>query len=156
MPRPAHLLAPILLSLVSSACGAELASREASPAGLPFAFAVHDCAPWDGPAVTIYLTPTAGSGSTPLSWPHVRVSVWRAAETLPGSSFSWPSDTQVGVAARCTGPDDCVQANRGRIRFRAHEPDGMLAGFTELTFADGTRLEGGFRAVLGRSRAFCG
>ena len=45
------------------------------PTGFQHAYALHDCAPWDGPAITIYLTRMPWSGKLPRS--HFRVAIWR-------------------------------------------------------------------------------
>ena len=126
-----------------------------SPAEFPNAYAVADCAPWDGPAVTLYLTARpADSSGFPL--PHLRISVWRDAHELPGHSFAWPADRQVGAAARCETPTDCRAASSGRVTFAAADPDSALSGSTELTFPGGTTTSGSFRAVWRKTRVMCG
>jgi hypothetical protein len=123
--------------------------------GYPYAYAVPDCAPWDGPATTIYLT-TSPTDSTDFSYPQLRLSVYQGHAALPGNSFVWPGDRQVGNGIRCVEESGCVAASSGRITFGAAAPDGGIQGTAELRFPDGTSVTGAFHAIWREPRMFCG
>ena len=127
---------------------------EAIP-GYPFSYAVTVCAPWDGPAVSVYLTPEL-SDSTASSYPQLRVSVYRSESALLGNTFSWPAKDQVGVGVRCVDSATCEAATTGRITFLRPAADSSLDGTTELTFPDGTTIRGAFRATWRPTRVMCG
>jgi hypothetical protein len=146
---------PLIAAALAACRGQASAPPATPPPGYPYAYAVADCAPWDGAAVTLYLTARAAD-STDFPWPQLRISVWRGVATLSGQTFSWPADQQVGSAARCTGPDSCQLASAARITFAPAPNDTSLAGFTELTFPGGEMLRGGFRAAWRRTRVMCG
>jgi len=115
-----------------------------------------DCAPWDGPAVTILLT-TRPADSIAVVGPRVSISVWRSATELPGQTVAWPSDKQVGAATRCTTDADCEPARSARVTFAPASPDSVLGGTVELTFAGADSiLRGTFRASWLRTRVMCG
>ncbi|HSD32215.1 MAG TPA: hypothetical protein VLB49_09915 [Gemmatimonadales bacterium] len=115
-----------------------------------------DCAPWDGPAVTILLT-TRPADSTDVTGPHVSISVWRSATALAGQTVAWPSDRQVGAATRCTSEAACEAARSGRVTFAAASSDTLLGGSVELTFAGADSIvRGAFRASWRRTRVMCG
>ena len=146
-----------LLALALGACRnrSDFAPLPDLPAGFPYAYAVADCAPWDGPAVTLYLTPIPAD-STDFPWPQLRISVWRSADTLPGRTFAWPSDQQVGAATRCEGPAACKSADSAQITFKPAAGDSTLRGSTRLVFPSAEALSGGFQAVWRESHAACG
>lgn len=115
-----------------------------------------DCAPWDGPAVTILLT-TRPADSIAVTGPYVSISVWRSATALAGQTVAWPSDRQVGAATRCTTDAACEPTRSARVTFAPASPDTMLDGTVELTFAGADSiLRGTFRASWLRTRVMCG
>lgn len=154
MPSLRTPLVPLVIAL--SGCGDKSnGGLPPPPDGYPYAYAVADCAPWDGPAVTIYLTARAAD-STEFSWPQLRISVWRGVADLPGKSFTWPGEQQIGAAVRCADPDACESATAARVTFLSSPDDTTLIGTAELTFAGATSVRGGFRAPWRRTRVMCG
>lgn len=139
------------------ACGSrgDLAPLPGPPLDYPYTYAVADCAPWDGAAVTLYFTATPVD-STDLPFPHLRLSVWRSADSLPSHRFAWPNEAQVGAATLCQNPTSCEAATAGEVTFRAREPDGAFTGAITLSFASGPTIRGGFRAPWRRRIAMCG
>jgi len=145
------------LSVLASACdgGAGLVPHREPPAGLPIATAMADCAPWDGPAVSIYLTPAPfDSFEPPL--PHLRLSLYRPAVALAYTTISWPADQEPGVAVHCPAQGECRSAVSARIRLRRVVPDSLLEGDFDLRFPDHSTLGGGFRAAWRRLLVMCG
>lgn len=143
---------------VSALAGCGRSSGGEAPIELPspyrYAYAMSDCAPWDGPAVTIFLTADPATPDT-VPYPQLRISIWRTGQVLPGNTFSWPGKEQVGAASRCDRENNCTPAAAGRVTFKAFQSDSALAGSFALRFPEGATT-GGFRARWRGQRAFCG
>lgn len=156
-PRLALAIATVLTAAPAGGCGtsADLGPLRASPERLPHAMAVRDCAPWDGPAVTIYLS-AAPADSTPPSPPHLRLSLWRSAPELERNTFAWPAETQEAAATWCETNDACQAAPAGRVRIRRVWPDSLIEGEFDLQLDGLTWVGGGFRAVWLETRIICG
>ena len=153
-------LAAALLCGGLTACGASEATQEPAgpPPGLPYASASNDCAPWDGHAITVLLSGSAGSdtgGIDANSRPLVRVSVYPRSALTAGQRFSWPADPEVAAGVRCLAGASCESADRGWIRISG-EPDSVWAGSIELHFADGSTVAGAFRARWIQRTVLCG
>jgi hypothetical protein len=149
------LLALLLVPCVAG-CGdsaAPGAGTIESPSGYPFASAASDCAPWDGPAVTVLFTTIPMGNPTPS--PFVRVSVYRDINSVPGGSYNWTEGDQTATALRCSSSARCERATNGRIAFQRLSAQ-SLTGNTDLLFADGTRFRGAFRASLNPRPIACG
>jgi hypothetical protein len=114
-----------------------------------------DCAPWDGPATTVYLTAAPGD-SLRMPAPFLRLTVYRRVSGLPGSRFEWPAREQVAAGNRCMTEESCEVAGSGQIRFHAGQSDSLLAGEFELHFSDGSVEQGRFRAIWVARRILCG
>jgi hypothetical protein len=144
---------PALLAMILPFVGCH-SDLKTSP-NYPYAFAARTCAPWDGAAVTIYLTPSLGD-SAALNGAHLSISIWTSPTELPGRSFNWPSEKQIGAGLRCTEQGDCQPAAAGRVAFRRFVSDSILEGSFDLLFSDSTREQGGFRAAWRPWRELCG
>jgi hypothetical protein len=120
------------------------------------ATAMQDCAPWDGPAVSILLTAEPlDSGLTPKA-PYLRLAVWKDLGALQDAVFIWPSEEQVGSASYCAEENSCEAALTGLIQFRKLGADSSLAGEFELTFANEEPFSGGFLARWLPHTMLCG
>jgi hypothetical protein len=140
------------------ACGDTMQEPVGPPAGLPFASASNDCAPWDGHAITVLLSATAGSdtgGIDASSRPLVRVSVYPRSGLATNQRFSWPADPEQASGVRCLAGAACESASRGWVRISG-EPDSVLSGSLELHFADGSAVAGGFQARWIHRTVLCG
>ncbi len=160
LPRTTRLALAIVTVLTTApvgGCGtsADLGPLRASPERLPHAVAVRDCAPWDGPAVTIYLS-AASADSTPPPPPHLQLSLWRSATELERNTFAWPAETQEAAATWCETDDACRAAPTGRVRIRRVWPDSLIEGEFDLQFDGRISVGGGFRAVWLETRIMCG
>jgi len=144
-------LAVLATILPSAGCRSEVTPSS----NYPYAYASPTCAPWDGPAVTIYLTPTLADSIAPGA-AHLSISIWTSASELPGRSFSWPTDKQTGAGVRCARQGDCEAAAAGRVAFRPFAADSVLEGSFDLLFSDSTSERGGFRAAWRPRQELCG
>jgi len=139
-----------------SGVSSELAPLPGPPSEYPMAFAERDCGPADGSAVVIYLVNTDLDGDT-APYPHVRISVWRAADTLGGQTYRWSDgENSIGAAVRCPEAGKCQRATSVTLHFRAREPDGAIPGYFDLEFEGGVSIRGGFRAAWRHRPVYCG
>ncbi len=156
---------PILAAMLLSTC-AEPAAIPSPPEGYPYAYAMTDCAPWDGVATSIFLSADTLGNAVPAGSevvpPFVRVSIYEAAVELPGRRFEIDGARSAG-AERCERSGDCRVATGGWIRVRADATRERLAGDFELEFGpdpvsgrDADTLRGGFRAEWRQRSVMCG
>jgi hypothetical protein len=124
-------------------------------AGFPVAQAGPDCAPWDGPAVTILFS-TESVHPESIRAPYLRVSLWQNLEGLTGRAWRWPVAEQIGAASWCLTDEDCRAATTGAVWLEAVGPDSTVAGRLRLEFADQPVLAGSFRAVWRPRVVGCG
>ena len=110
-----------------------------------------DCAPWDGPALTVYLTDSPAD-SAKYEAAHLSVSVWRGVVGLEGGRIDLAKD---GAASRCAASGDCTPATAGWIRFDHVDPDVHVAGRFLIQFA-GSTVQGSFDAQWLRRTVLCG
>lgn len=153
----AHALLLVLLGLACGERSDDVPARQHPPESYPLAYYHLDCAPWDGPAVSILLV------REPMTEPwapgtHLRLSIYSALPDLMGRTVSWTADQgTVGYAGRCEGEGPCEPAAAARIRIReAGDGGAWLVGDVELTFANGLREAGAFRAQRLQRRVLCG
>ena len=160
---PGSIVAPstsLLVGLLTAAAVAgcqgpgSTPSVPPAPEGFPFATAGPDCAPWDGPAVTVFLT-ASPADSTSVPTPYLGLSTYRSPTEVEGRRFEWPAKEQVAGAYRCRAEGDCEASRLGYIRFDRSLPDGTLIGAFVAEFPRDT-VEGGFRATWVARRMFCG
>ena len=153
--RASGAVSASLAALATLACR-EPATPPARPLKeFPFATASSDCAPWDGPAVSVLLTPTAQSGES-VAAPFLRVTLYDSRERVARRTIRWPGDAEVGGASWCRADDDCVAADSGAVRLEVLEGDSVLPGRLRLVFAGHAPLEGSFRAAWRPRVTRCG
>ena len=158
---PNALVAFMPLCLLLGACRpSETSPPTGSPDGLPYAYAMNECAPWDGLATLITLSadtlrPGEPTGSE-VPRPYVWISVYQPADALGGERFKIDQERIAG-AMRCTVEEtSCDPSTFGFVEFRMREADGSLPGLFRLGFEDGSTVEGEFRAQWYDRRIMCG
>ncbi len=115
---------------------------------------MRDCAPWDGPAVTVFLT-ASPADSTSIPTPYLGLSTYRSPTEVEGRRFEWPAKEQVAGAYRCRAEGDCEASRLGYVRFDRSLPDGTLIGAFVAEFPHDT-VAGGFKATWVARRVMCG
>ena len=153
----ARLAPTVGAALLVAAC-----ARSAGPVlpseplpGFPTAQAGPDCAPWDGPAVTLIFT-AAGTPTDSIRAPYLRVSLWKDLGQLAGHTWEWPRDEQAGAASLCRTQEACEAATTGVVRLERVGADSLITGRLRLGFADQPPLAGRFAAVWRPRAAICG
>jgi hypothetical protein len=157
MARPPVVTALVALALLLDGCAGEsqVAPFPSPPHDYPYAFATPDCAPWDGPAVTVYLLSAAGD-SLPPAARHLQISLWMGLPDLPGARFSWPDDSRQGSLLDCASAESCTPIGAGRVRISELSGDSTLWGEVDLVTQAGDSVHGGFRARWRSRRMLCG
>lgn len=150
-------LAACLAATVAIACQADPSAMPATRplTEFPHAMARPDCAPWDGPAISILLTLTTDTADPPAT-PFVHVGLYESLDRLLGRTIRWPAETEVGAASWCHAVSDCVRADSGVVLLDALAGDSVLAGRLRLGFPERGALDGAFRAVWRPTSALCG
>ena len=157
MNHPLRIAMLLLGGVCGSACdtSSDLASTLPPPTGYPLAYVMHDCAPWDGPALAIVLT-AHRLDSLETAYPLLRVVIYSRGGSMAGRSYRWPSDPTMAVGTRCSSADSCEAATAGQITLAAVRTDTMVEGGVQLHFATGERISGGFRAMWLPRPVMCG
>jgi hypothetical protein len=114
-----------------------------------------DCAPWDGPAVTIVFT----RDSTPpdsVRPPYFSVSLWKGRDQLSGHEWRWPGDENIGGASLCGEAGTCQAAAGGTVWLDRTDAGSPVTGGLRLEFGGQPSLEGRFTAAWRPRQAVCG
>jgi hypothetical protein len=149
----------LLLVAVGLSCGGcpPGATAAQTVPGYPFAYAQAECAPWDGPAVAVMLTPAAlDSAAAAPAGRFLSVTVWKGRSELSGQSFYWPAQPEPGHLARCDGGGSCESPKRGTVWFTGIGAGDTLRGALDIEFAGGVRIRGRFDARWLDRRVLCG
>jgi hypothetical protein len=156
-----RLIGGLLAAAALAACDGpgSTASVPPPPAGFQFASAAPDCAPWDGPAVTILLSNHPGSDTAGIAEnvrPLIRVVLYPRGTGVTGQKFHWPADPEMAVGQRCPAEGECETASDGEVDVLPSPADSALEGSLRLHFPDGTTVSGGFHATWHPRRMLCG
>jgi hypothetical protein len=120
----------------------------------PHATVAQTCAPWDGPALAVVLSNTAGCA--PLKVPYIQISLWRDLPPKAGQTFSFDIRNSNGLASRCLKPNECEAATSGSVVFDIVDEGKEARGRYELHFKDGGIEGGSFEAEWCQNRSLCG
>lgn len=139
----------LLLLLVG--CGAAETTAGPSNASL-----VQTCAPWDGPAVGLYLTATAPTSTYPEP-PFLSVMVYKSVPDIEGKTFTVsPGTTDLGSAQDCSSTSSCVPADKARVSFGVLAADSTIQVTYRLEFSSTRILVGQVRPRLLPAPGLCG
>lgn len=120
------------------------------PAQWTHAVLKNSCAPWDGPAIAVFLTNASGCD---VSFPNMSIYIWK----LPiraGSTYVLKDN--LGGASRCRSASDCERAVSATITFDTFEQGKGASGSYDLEFAGGEHHKGRFDAKSCEEPMFCG
>jgi hypothetical protein len=145
----------VLLAVASTAC----ANDDPAPAGpLPYghAYVQRVCAPWDGPAVALYLADHPAEAAI-VPPPVAVVTLYQSAARIVGRRIRVTPDTdQDGVALWCLAETHCDMLPEGAIRFERLDEEQPAQGTVELRHADGRVEAGRFEAEWLAPADLCG
>lgn len=147
-----------LLAMAATACAlqSDLPADlpDAPPDGLPAAWFHDDCAPWDGPATTIYLGASAVDSPFESSFPFLRISLYR---DRPSSGGRIVPDLEAGDAsvAYCTSETVCMPITGVVLEISEVRSD-LITGRVGVDFDVRPPVRGSFSARRIPFRALCG
>jgi hypothetical protein len=142
---------PLFLVVLLSGCGA--AGTTAGPTN---ASLIQTCAPWDGPAVGLFLTTTAPVTSYPDP-PYLSITVYKGVPDIQGRSFTVsPGTAELGSAQDCSTISSCVPAEEARVSFGLLGSDSTIQVTYRIEFASDRILTGQVRPRLLPAPGLCG
>lgn len=161
--KPWTLIVPAALLLgLSSLRTAAAPARNAGSS--PPATVQLDCAPWDGPAFSLWI-PAEGVGGPAHAWLHLKI--WQDPRASMGR-FTFPDSSLRSGKGLVTlvrhlrsprdtrGPQQRGEALKGSVTFTRVSPTEDVLGELDLTSERNTRLQGRFRAGWVGGPARCG
>ena len=124
--------------------------------GFPYAAYHKDCAPWDGPAISLILAADPIDGLLP-GYPHLRIANYRPPASFAESSFDWAgTDHTYGHAQLCGAEGECEVPHEVRVGFETPAEDGSVKGEIFIRFVDQREITGRFDAALIQTSMRCG
>jgi len=139
----------VLLCWLAPAC-----QTEEPPQETVYAKLARSCAPFDGPAVTLYLSDHPIEAAVPAP-PYDMISVYRGLDEVLGQSILVES-TQVGSAAECLSANDCRPYIGALIKFGALGSDSTIAVSYRIFLSAEDELSGSVHPKLDPAPALCG
>ncbi len=149
----------VALAVLSSCGPGEPPPYSEPPAGYPHAYAMTDCAPWDGIATSITLSADTVRVDTPLGAefdpPYLWIAIYESAGDLGGKRFELDG-ARTGAGSRCESVGACDAAEGGWVRIAEIRDDRGMHGDFELRFPGEPPLVGGFEAEWIERTILCG
>ena len=107
------------------------------------------CAPWDGPAFTVFISLNDGN--------VMQVFIWQAADIKFPVTFIFPDPTgQAGFAYIGPIHEPLQQQQSGEVFFKRVEEDMPVEGEFDFRTENGKRFVGEFKAQWDNGIAMCG
>jgi hypothetical protein len=141
----------IIAGLLVISCQASETMRPA-----PYAALVETCAPWDGAAITVFLTEQPTAEPFPPA-PYSAISVYRSLAEVLGRRFELTEATgSLGAGQVCPSTGACYPARGVAISFQGLNPDSTVGLTYRLEASPGQVTGGRVRARLSALRRLCG
>lgn len=122
----------------------------------PAAALLQSCAPWDGPAVSLFLTDGPPVSTHPAP-PYRSITVYRDVAELLGRRFEVTAITQqVGVAQDCASDGRCTSDVEAAVQFGGLGPDSTVRVTYRLERSPGEVRSGIVKARLSSYVRMCG
>jgi hypothetical protein len=115
----------------------------------------RSCAPWDGPALALTVTPKEASCETGA--PFLMINLYDLpVETGKAYKIGVQGEIKIGQASRCPDGNTCKSADSGEVIFNSFEEEKGASGHYKLHFPDGTTLESDFKLKWCNNHELCG
>jgi hypothetical protein len=147
------LLAVLLVA--ASAATTDPALMSSSDTSFPYGTMHPSCAPWDGPAIEVRLTPGPAECKR-TSGPYLSIVIWRGLPLKSGQVVKWEPGSDNGSAGYCQKDGECRRAQSATIVFDKYSDRDGAAGTYELHFKEGDTMKGKFDVKWCEERMFCG
>ena len=148
-PRTQFLITICVLILILAITWISFSSRDQKPMQT-FPATIHRaCAPWDGPAFTVFIPLDDGN--------VMQIFIWQAADIKFPVTFAFPDETgQIGFAYIGPIVEPLQQEQSGEVSFQRVEEDMPVEGEFDFKIENGERFIGKFKAEWDNGIAMCG
>ena len=117
---------------------------------------VQTCAPWDGPAVALFLTDQPAVATYP-SAPYSSIVVYRSLSAALGKRFDiGPEAQNVGYAQSCPVGGECQPARGAWVSFGGFNADSTVQVEYRIDMTTARVMRGSVRARFHPTAALCG
>jgi hypothetical protein len=141
------------LAFAVAACGSDDISRPFSD--FSHASATPACAPTDGPAVAIHLTPNDEARGTTRQR-YVQVIIMRRVGEIAGRTWRVDDRGDSAIGGLVIGPSSAMIPAVGQVAIFRADTSKTIDGAVDLLFANGVHVEGVFSAEWEPRAFFCG
>ncbi|HEY9384057.1 MAG TPA: hypothetical protein VIP80_11155 [Gemmatimonadales bacterium] len=122
----------------------------------PSAALLQTCAPWDGPAVSLFLTDSPGASTYPAP-PYRAITIYRDLNEVLGERFEVTATTpQVGIAQDCASAGRCAPVLGAAVQFGGLGADSTILVTYRFQRAAGRVQSGIVKARLYPQARMCG
>jgi hypothetical protein len=146
-----------VLQIILAAVALIAVAATAAPNHSKYAYGVikRGCAPWDGKAIALTVTPKPAECETGA--PYLLIYVYDLP-IQPGKSYKMGAqpNPQTGQASLCPKSDACQNAESGEVVFDKFEEDQGASGHYKLHFKNGRDMEGPFNLKWCNNHELCG
>ena len=148
-PRNQFLITIGVLILILSITWISFSSRGQVPVQT-FPATIHKaCAPWDGPAFTVFISLNDGN--------IMQIFIWQAADIPVPVTFAFPDQTgQLGFAYIGPINEPLQQEQSGEVSFTRVEEGMPVEGEFNFETENGKQFRGRFKAEWVKEPAMCG
>jgi len=145
----AQVLVAVVALLALAANGAPSATKYA------YGIIKRSCAPWDGPALALTITPKEATCETGA--PYLMIYLYDLPiATGKTYKIGVQGEMKIGVASRCPDSNSCKSADSGEVGFNSFEEEKGASGHYKLHFQDGSNQEGDFKLKWCNNHELCG
>ena len=117
---------------------------------------VPTCAPWDGPAIALFLTEQPAVATHPQP-PYWSITVYRSISDIVGQDFVVSAETQnLGQGQVCPSVGECYPAPMASVSFREFNADSTVEVTYRIELTSDSVITGRGRARLHPASGRCG
>ena len=102
------------------------------------------CAPWDGAAMAITLTPSPVDPKAFPKPPYVGINIWNDLPLHDGQVLKFTYSSKLGSVTRCLKEANCEVATSAEVRIDSVKPGAAARGHYDIHFKNGDTFTGSF------------
>jgi hypothetical protein len=144
----------VLLLVVNLNCVNNKSQAVASNIIAEPALIFQTCAPWDGSAVTIYIS-KAKQSCEQVGMPNLTISIYQNITQLLGKEITLPDEKQ-GHIVRRMGAQEFLQIKSAKVQFINASEQEDVSGSYQIEFENGEKVNGKFIAKWCKRVMPCG
>ena len=147
----------IFVQVLMTAVALLAVAAAGTPSTSKYAYGIikRSCAPWDGAALALTITPKPANCETGA--PYLMIYLYDLPIT-PKKSYKIgiQGEVTIGQASVCPKADACQSADFGEVVFDSFEEGKIASGRYKLHFRDGSPQEGDFKLKWCSNHELCG